>query len=721
MTIPLIPITINNKNFQVRATSSVLQACEEAGIDIPRFCYHEKLSVAGNCRMCLVEVEKSPKPVVSCAMPVSKGMVVYTNTPLVKKAREAVLEFLLINHPLDCPICDQGGECDLQDETLNYGSDRGRYFEFKRSVEDKECGPIIKTIMTRCIHCTRCVRFSSEIAGQEVMGAFGRGEDTEIGTYVQSFIKTELSGNLVDLCPVGALTSKPYAYIARNWELQKQDSIDFFDGITADISVQTRKLTSPVFENGQATLQTKDEILRILPRFNGLPVDNWISDKTRYAFDGLKKQRITKPFKIDSGREIKSMNWANVCYELSERFSIEWYSNILKNDSLKKEENTFGVVAEDLCDVESLYLLNFFIKSLGSADIQNGNVLNSLNIGTPVLYGLNRELQSFENVGALILIGTNPRYEASILNTLLRKQQQNKALPYALFNATNSLRIKHTHIGNSIKSLVAFAANKLTTAKNFYNFQNTSLILGADSLKSVNGSVLQNIFRFLNKKFYTQTKNKNTGSILHSNITSLLFANMGIKPGVRSIFYNNTISDKKIHTLFSIQPYEFSAKKWLSTQKYTHLIALGTHKPSNLNVDRFLPLKSFYEKDGYIFNAENRLRKFYKVVSSPKETRSLDAILSILFEIYFWDQDTILKKFWMINDEYNFAAQTEQVFANFYLNYLNITETNNSIVYTPFYPNLVNFYMTNSISANSSVMGECSLFLNKKTNFNLDY
>jgi len=212
----LIPITINNKNYQVKATSSVLQACEEAGIDVPRFCYHEKLSVAGNCRMCLVEVEKSPKPVVSCAMPVAKGMVIYTNTPLVKKAREAVLEFLLINHPLDCPICDQGGECDLQDETLNYGSDRGRFFEFKRSVEDKECGPIIKTIMTRCIHCTRCVRFSAEIAGQEVLGSFGRGDDTEIGTYVQSFIKTELSGNLIDLCPVGALTSKPYAYTARN-------------------------------------------------------------------------------------------------------------------------------------------------------------------------------------------------------------------------------------------------------------------------------------------------------------------------------------------------------------------------------------------------------------------------------------------------------------------------------------------------------------------------
>ncbi len=212
----MISIRINNKEYQVRASLSVLQACDEVGIDIPRFCYHEKLSVAGNCRMCLVEVQKAPKPVVSCAMPVSKGMVIFTESPLVKKAREGVLEFLLRNHPLDCPICDQGGECDLQDETLQYGNDRGRSFDFKRSVEDKECGPIIKTIMTRCIQCTRCVRFITEISGQETLGAFGRGQEMEIGTYIQKFIKTELSGNLIDLCPVGALTSKPYAFKARN-------------------------------------------------------------------------------------------------------------------------------------------------------------------------------------------------------------------------------------------------------------------------------------------------------------------------------------------------------------------------------------------------------------------------------------------------------------------------------------------------------------------------
>jgi len=211
-----ISITINNKVIFVRSHATVLQACEAAGVSIPRFCYHEKLSVAGNCRRCLVEIQKQPKPIVSCARPVAKGRIVFTDSPLVKKARESVLEFLLINHPLDCPICDQGGECDLQDETLAFGSDRGRYFDFKRSVEDKECGPIIKTIITRCIHCTRCVRFSTEVAGKEIRGSFGRGEDTEIGTYVNSFFKTELSGNIVDLCPVGALTSKPYAFKARS-------------------------------------------------------------------------------------------------------------------------------------------------------------------------------------------------------------------------------------------------------------------------------------------------------------------------------------------------------------------------------------------------------------------------------------------------------------------------------------------------------------------------
>jgi NADH dehydrogenase/NADH:ubiquinone oxidoreductase subunit G len=250
-----IPVTINNRTILVRPTATVLQACDSAGVDVPRFCYHESLSVAGNCRRCLVEVQKAPKPVVSCARPVSRGRVLFTETPLVRKAREAVLEFLLLNHPLDCPICDQGGECDLQEEALAYGSDRGRSIEFKRSVEDKECGPIVKTIRTRCIHCTRCIRFASEVAGFEGLGSFGRGSETEIGTYIQSVLRTELAGNLVDLCPVGALTSKPYAYRARPWELQRLENLDVQDALGTEITIQTR-----------GGVSSGDSILRVLPR-----------------------------------------------------------------------------------------------------------------------------------------------------------------------------------------------------------------------------------------------------------------------------------------------------------------------------------------------------------------------------------------------------------------------------------------------------------------------
>ena len=265
----LLAITINNRLVHVRPTATVLQACESAGIEVPRFCYHEALSVAGNCRRCLVEVQKSPKPVVSCARPVSKGRVVYTETPLIRKAREAVLEFLLLNHPLDCPICDQGGECDLQEEALTFGSDRGRSIEFKRSVEDKDCGPVVKTIRTRCIHCTRCIRFASEVAGRETLGSFGRGEETEIGTYVSTFLRTELSGNLVDLCPVGALTSKPYAFRARPWELTRIESLDPFDAIATEIVVHTRGASSSSNPSSTST-NVGDAILRVLPRHGGL-------------------------------------------------------------------------------------------------------------------------------------------------------------------------------------------------------------------------------------------------------------------------------------------------------------------------------------------------------------------------------------------------------------------------------------------------------------------
>lgn len=719
MSINLLPITINNKVYQVRANASILQACEEASIDVPRFCYHEKLSVAGNCRMCLVEVEKSPKPVVSCAMPVSKNMVIYTNTPLVKKAREAVLEFLLINHPLDCPICDQGGECDLQDETLQYGSDRGRFFEFKRSVEDKECGPIVKTIMTRCIHCTRCIRFSAEIAGQETLGAFNRGQETEIGTYIQSFIKTELSGNLVDLCPVGALTSKPYAFVARSWELQKADTIDFFDGTCADILVQTRKSSTPQYENGKIVYRSKEEILRILPRFNGLYSDNWISDKTRYAFDGLKKQRLNNPVRFDKKNLNKNTTWSEIFFDISDRLSRNLFQAWESNIATVVAPSRLGVVVESLVDVEGLYMLATVLKFYGGTDIQYGNNKLKLNIDAPSFFNLNRSFASLEDLKGLIIIGSNPRFEASLVNTNLRKQQLSRALPYMTIGAFSNLKFKQNHEGNSLKSLYNLVSNKKDSFQKFYNLENTSIILGVDSLKNNGSYLMQNLVRYLGKKLYVKTKKGERLGLLHSNVTSLAFANLGIDAGVRSVLYLNQVADKKFNNLFVVQPYEISSKKWLSTDVYTNVIGLTTHKPNNILCDRLLPIKSFYEKDGFLYNIEGRLRKFYKVVTAPTQSRSLESFFAALCRVQFLSQEWlgVLKSFWMLKDEVPFHNLVEKNVPNYFFNILSFNEETFVAKNFIFSPSVGNFYITDTISQNSSTMGECALFLNENSNF----
>src|SRR5690349_76700 len=317
-------MTIDGTEIEVPAGITVLQACELAGKEIPRFCYHDRLSVAGNCRMCLVEQEKAPKPIASCAMPVAEGMVIKTDTPMVKKARNGVMEFLLINHPLDCPICDQGGECDLQDQAMAYGFDRGRFEENKRAVKDKDFGPLIKTSMTRCIHCTRCVRFATEIAGVEELGATGRGESMEIGTYVEKALTSELSGNMIDLCPVGALTSKPYAFVARPWELRKTESVDVLDAVGSNIRVDSRG----------------GEVLRVLPRVNEAINEEWISDKTRFACDGLVRQRLDRPYVRREGR-LRPASWPEAFAAIAERLKGMPGSKI-------------AAIAGDLIDAEAM-------------------------------------------------------------------------------------------------------------------------------------------------------------------------------------------------------------------------------------------------------------------------------------------------------------------------------------------------------------------------------
>jgi len=379
-------LTIDDKQIEVENGTTLIQACEQAGVEIPRFCYHERLSIAGNCRMCLVELEKAPKPVASCAMPAGEGMVVKTNSPMVKKAREGVMEFLLINHPLDCPICDQGGECDLQDQAYAYGAGESRFTENKRAVEDKDMGPLVKTHMTRCIHCTRCVRFSQDVAGVEEVGAVFRGEHMEITTYLEKSLKSELSANVIDLCPVGALTSKPYAYKARPWELKKTETIDVLDAVGSNIRVDVR---------GR-------EVLRVLPRVNEDVNEEWISDKTRYAIDGLKVQRLDKPYVRQNGK-LQAASWDEAFNKIAQKLE-------------DIDSNKLAGLVGGLQECESIYALRELLFSYGCQNLDsrtNGSILSNDNRGG---YIFNSGIAGVEHTDACLFIGTNPKIEAPIIN-----------------------------------------------------------------------------------------------------------------------------------------------------------------------------------------------------------------------------------------------------------------------------------------------------------------
>ncbi|KAK4190243.1 putative NADH-ubiquinone oxidoreductase 78 kDa subunit mitochondrial precursor [Podospora australis] len=426
-----VELTIDGKKVSIEAGSALIQACEKAGVTVPRYCYHEKLMIAGNCRMCLVEVERAPKPVASCAWPVQPGMVVKTNSPLTHKAREGVMEFLLANHPLDCPVCDQGGECDLQDQSMRYGADRGRFHEIggKRAVEDKNIGPLIKTSMNRCIHCTRCIRFSNDVAGAPEMGSFGRGNDIQIGTYLEQNLDSELSGNVIDLCPVGALTSKPYAFRARPWELKKTESIDVLDGLGSNIRVDSRGL----------------EVMRIVPRLNDDVNEEWINDKTRFACDGLKTQRLTMPLVRREGK-FEPATWEQALTEISHAYR-----------TLDPKENEFKVVAGALTEVESLVAMKDLANKLGSENL----ALDTPNGSQPVAHGVdvrsnylfNSKIWGIESADAILLIGTNPRHEAAVLNARIRKQWLRSDLEIGVVGETWESTFGFEHLGVDLEAL----------------------------------------------------------------------------------------------------------------------------------------------------------------------------------------------------------------------------------------------------------------------------
>ncbi|WP_048860735.1 NADH-quinone oxidoreductase subunit NuoG, partial [Acidisphaera rubrifaciens] len=453
-------VTVDGIEVEVPNGSTVLQAAELAGKEIPRFCYHERLSIAGNCRMCLVEIEKAPKPVASCGYPVADGMVVKTDTPMVRNARRGVMEFLLINHPLDCPICDQGGECDLQDQSMGYGLGASRYAENKRAVKDKNLGPLVKTVMTRCIHCTRCIRFATEVAGVPELGATGRGENMEVGTYVERALTSELSGNLVDLCPVGALTSKPYAFVTRPWELTKTDSVDVLDAVGAAIRVDSRG----------------PEVLRVLPRINEDVNEEWLGDKSRHAVDGLRRRRLDRPWVKRDGR-LQPATWHDAFDAIARRLRGVAGERI-------------GAIAGNLCDAESMYALRTLMARLGSSHLDCRQDGAALDASRPDFYRFNSTIAGIDTADAIVLIGTNPRREAPVLNARIRRRWLHAGTPVAAIGTAADLTYGVTHLGEGHAALAALLAGEGPFAETWSKAQRPMVILGQGALVGADGAAV---------------------------------------------------------------------------------------------------------------------------------------------------------------------------------------------------------------------------------------
>ena len=492
-------LKVNNIEVEVEDGLTVLQACEKAGVEIPRFCYHEKLSIAGNCRMCLVEMEKSLKPVASCAMPAAEGMNIKTNTEFVEKARKGVMEFLLANHPLDCPVCDQGGECDLQDQSMFYGVDKSRFKENKRQVPEKNMGPLIKTQMTRCIHCTRCVRFATEIAGVPEIGAIGRGEDMQITTYLEQSMQSELSANVVDLCPVGALTSKPYVFEARPWELKKTESIDVMDAIGSNIRVDTYGW----------------EVKRILPRINEDINEEWISDKTRHACDGLSNQRLDTPY-IKYNGKFEKASWSEVF-------------NIIKSKFKNTDKEKICGLTGDLVNMETLYIFKeFFNKTLGSQNIESRDNYSYLNPEKRENYLFNSSINGIEEADFIFLLGTNPRFEATILNARIRKSYlQNKTKIISL-NEVGDLTYPYQSLDGNTETVKKIIEGKHEVSDLIKQAKKPMVIMGQSALKSKSSKyIFESIKQFLDENNKLST-DWNALNVISENASTVGAFDLGV-------------------------------------------------------------------------------------------------------------------------------------------------------------------------------------------------
>ncbi|WP_439272670.1 NADH-quinone oxidoreductase subunit NuoG [Pseudochrobactrum sp. HB0163] len=678
-------IKVDGNEIEVPDHYTLLQAAEEAGATVPRFCFHERLSIAGNCRMCLVEVKGGPpKPAASCAMgvrdlrpgPNGETPEIFTNTPMVKKAREGVMEFLLINHPLDCPICDQGGECDLQDQAMAFGTDGSRFRENKRAVENKYIGPLVKTIMTRCIHCTRCVRFTTEVAGISELGLIGRGEDAEITTYLERAMTSELQGNVIDLCPVGALTSRPYAFQARPWELTKTESIDVMDAVGSAIRVDTR---------GR-------EVMRIMPRLNEQVNEEWISDKTRFIWDGLRTQRLDRPYVRVNGR-LQPASWA-------EAFAA------VKAAIAKAKADKIGAIAGDLASVEEIYALKSLMTSLGSVNIdcrQDGAELN------PALgrasYIFNPTIEGIEQADALLIIGSNPRFEASVLNARIRKRQRQGGFPIALIGEQADLRYPYTYLGNGSDTLAELASGKNAFFDILKNAKHPLILIGQGALTGAKGAAVLAQAAALANAVGALTEEWNGFGVLHTAAARVGALDLGFVPGEGGVKATDMVG--RMDVLFLAGADELD----LSNKGSSFVVYIGTHGDAGAHAaDVILPGSTYTEKSATYVNTEGRVQLANRAGFAPGEAKEDWAILRALSEVLGAKLpfDSLAQLRDKLYADYPHMAAIDEIAAGKAADIAALGAKTSAVKGVAFTSPVTDFYLTNPIARASAVMAECS-------------
>ncbi len=676
-------IVIDGKEIDVPPEYTLLQACEAAGAEIPRFCYHERLSIAGNCRMCLVELKGSPKPVASCAWgvrdcrpgPNGEPPAVNTRTPLVRKAREGVMEFLLINHPLDCPICDQGGECDLQDQAMAYGVDNSRFAENKRAVEDKYIGPLVKTIMNRCIHCTRCIRFSAEVAGVPELGAIGRGEDMEITTYLEQAMTSELQSNVVDLCPVGALTSKPYAFAARPWELSKTESVDVMDALGSAIRVDAR---------GR-------EVMRILPRVNDDVNEEWISDKTRHVVDGLRTQRLDQPYVRQNGR-LMPATWPQAFEAIRARVA-------------SASPDRIGAIAGDLAAAEDMFALKDLMTRLGSRnlDAQDGAALDPAQGRATYLF--NATIAGIEQADALLIVGANPRREAAVLNARIRKRWRQGPFPIGIIGEQANLTYAYDYLGAGPETLADVAAGRHGFAERLKKVERPMVILGMGALTRPDGAAVAALAAKAAVELGAVKDGWNGYCVLHTAASRVAALDLGFAPGEGGRGVASMTADGGSDVLFLLGADEADVPPG------AFVVYIGTHGDAGAHrADVILPGAAYTEKSGIYVNTEGRVQMGNRAGFPPGAAREDWAILRALSDVLGhklpYDSLAALRK--AMFQTHPHLARIDAIAPADPADIMRLAGRPGSPDKAGFRSAVDDFYLTNPVARASAVMAECS-------------